>query len=59
VQRELESAGLARRSRGAPREQPTGMLQLLATDGVERFARVGARFLDMPLTAHDVELVDL
>lgn len=59
VQRELEAAGLARRSRGALGSQATGTLQLLATDGVERFARVGARFLDMPLTASDVELVDL
>ena len=31
----------------------------LATDGVERFARVGARFLTQPIAAADVELVDL
>ncbi|MEM6995276.1 MAG: glutamate racemase [Myxococcota bacterium] len=32
---------------------------LLATDGAERFARVGARFLGLPLRAADVEVVDL
>jgi glutamate racemase len=36
-----------------------GALQLLATDGPARFARVGARFLGEPLAASDVELVDL
>ena len=33
-------------------------LRLLATDGVERFASVGARFLGAPLGADSVELVD-
>ena len=32
---------------------------LLATDGAERFARVGARFLDAPIEARAVEIVDL
>jgi len=32
---------------------------LLATDGAERFARVGAQFLGLPLAAQDVEIVDL
>lgn len=32
---------------------------LLATDGAERFARVGAQFLGLPLAASDVEIVDL
>ena len=36
-----------------------GKLRLLATDGCTRFARVGAVFLGRPLTAEDVELVDL
>jgi len=36
-----------------------GTLQLLATDGVTRFARVGGQFLGEPLTAEDVHLVDL
>jgi glutamate racemase len=33
-------------------------LQFLATDNVERFAAVGRRFIERPLTAADVELVD-
>ncbi len=50
----LASSGLARTSRdGAARRQ------LLATDGRERFARVGRHFLGEALTAEDVELVDL
>ena len=36
-----------------------GRLELLATDGVERFARVGATFLGRPIAASDVHLVDL
>jgi hypothetical protein len=32
---------------------------MLATDGAERFAKVGARFLGEPLSASDVEIVDL
>jgi glutamate racemase len=44
-------------------ERPAGSsepgLQLLATDGIERFARVGARFLGVGLRSTDVQLVDL
>ena len=36
-----------------------GELKLLATDGAQRFARVGGRFLGEPLTAEDIQLVDL
>jgi len=36
-----------------------GKLELLATDGVERFARVGATFLGRGIRAQDVRLVDL
>lgn len=36
-----------------------GSLRFLATDGPERFARVGSRFLGEALAATDVELVDL
>jgi glutamate racemase len=49
----LENAGLA--SPGGPR----GTITLLATDGAERFARVGATFLSRPIEAADVEIVDL
>jgi glutamate racemase len=36
-----------------------GVVRFLATDDAERFARVGSRFLDTPLLADSVELVDL
>ena len=36
-----------------------GSVRLLATDGPERFARVGAVFLGRPLSPGDVEIVDL
>jgi glutamate racemase len=36
-----------------------GTIALLATDGAERFARVGATFLARPIEAADVEIVDL
>jgi glutamate racemase len=49
----LESRGLAR---PADRE---GTIRLLATDGAERFARVGGVFLGQALSASDVEIVDL
>jgi len=39
--------------------QQPGTLKLLATDGITRFARVGGQFLGEPLTAEDVQLVDL
>jgi glutamate racemase len=38
-------------------EPPT--MTLLATDGAERFARVGARFLGEEIEAGDIEIVDL
>ena len=42
----------------APEGNP-GKLQLLATDGARRFARVGGQFLGNSLTTGDVEIVDL
>jgi glutamate racemase len=36
-----------------------GSTRYLATDGAERFARVGSLFLGEPIEAHDVEIVDL
>jgi glutamate racemase len=41
------------------RHEGIGRLQLLATDGPERFARVGAVFAGESVAAEDVELVDL
>ena len=40
-------------------QQGQGRLQLMATDGAGRFARVGGRFIGEDLDASDVELVDL
>ena len=37
----------------------TGAVTLLATDGAERFARVGGVFLGRPLAPADVEIVDI
>ena len=40
-------------------QQGPGRLQLMATDGASRFARVGGRFIGEDLDASDIELVDL
>jgi glutamate racemase len=39
--------------------QQRGSVRLLATDGIERFARVGSRFLERPIAPDEVELIDL
>jgi glutamate racemase len=52
VARELDERGLMR-SGGA------GEVRFLATDGIERFRRVGERFFGEPLEAARVELIDL
>lgn len=41
------------------RDAGAGSLQLLATDGIRRFARVGGAFLGTELSVDDIELVDL
>jgi glutamate racemase len=53
VEELLRSAGLLRRGSDA------GNLELLATDGARRFARVGGTFLGSALSPDDVRLVDL
>ena len=53
VASELAARGLDRMPNGPAR------LQLLATDGATRFARVGGTFLGERLAAGDIELVDL
>ena len=53
VHAELASAGLL--ARGTPLER----IRLLATDGPERFGRIGSRFLERVITPQEVELVDL
>lgn len=41
------------------RDEGPGTLDILATDGVQRFARVGGAFLGTSLAADDIELIDL
>ena len=36
-----------------------GTVRFLATDSIERFARIGSRFLERPITPEEVDLVDL
>ena len=36
-----------------------GTIRFLATDSIERFARIGTRFLERPIAPEEVELVDL
>ncbi len=52
VRQELLGAGMARTAGSAS-------VQFLATDGPERFARVGSRFLGRTIEARRVELIDL
>jgi glutamate racemase len=51
----LGAAGLLR---GADRPGRPA-LRLLATDGAERFATIGSRFLGRPISPSDVELIDI
>jgi glutamate racemase len=43
----------------APAGVPHGSLRLLATDAPQRFAQIGARFLERRIAAEDVEAIDL
>ena len=54
VRQLLAVRGLLRVPGGAP-----PALSFLATDAVNRFAEVGGRFLGAPITADEVELIDL
>jgi len=53
VDAQLQKAGLTNTS------GDSGSVRLLATDGRERFARVGSRFLNRTIEPEEVELVDL
>ena len=37
----------------------TGAIRFLATDSIERFVRIGTRFLERPIDPEEVELIDL
>ena len=41
------------------RREGAGTTRFLATDSVERFVRIGSRFLERPIDPEEVELVDL
>jgi glutamate racemase len=56
VEEELAARGLLL---AAGSGGPGGRMHFLATDGPERFAGVGGRFLGAPLSVDDVELVDI
>lgn len=53
VHETLDRAGLARKAGDGT------TTRFLATDAVERFARIGSRFLERPIAPEEVELVDL
>jgi glutamate racemase len=57
VDAQLREAGLTRIDR--PAHGDDRQVRLLATDGGERFARVGSRFLERAIAPDEVELVDL
>jgi glutamate racemase len=44
---------------GLTRREGEGTTRFLATDSAERFARIGARFLERPIDPEEVELIDL
>jgi glutamate racemase len=52
VRETLHGKGLTHKAGG-------GTVRFLATDSVERFARIGSRFLERPIAPEEVELVDL
>lgn len=56
VRETLERQSLTRPESAADHE---GTTRFLATDSVERFARIGSRFLERPIDPEEVELVDL
>ncbi len=58
VDAQLHQTGLARAAE-ADAGTDGGAVRFLATDGRERFARIGSRFLERQITAEEVELVDL
>jgi glutamate racemase len=54
----LQAAGLLRPT-GTQTDTNAGAVRFLATDDGGRFARVGSRFLQRPISSGEVELVDL
>jgi len=59
VERRLADAGLLRPRAGRGSVRAQGAVRFLATDGVERFSRIGSGFLGRPIARGEVELIDL
>jgi glutamate racemase len=58
VRETLERESLTRLGSPASND-PKAATRFLATDSVERFARIGSRFLERRIDPEEVELVDL
>jgi glutamate racemase len=58
VRETLERESLTRSQSPASRDSKAAT-RFLATDSIERFARIGSRFLERPINPEEVELVDL
>jgi glutamate racemase len=58
VRETLERESLTRSPSPVSRD-PKATTRFLATDSIERFARIGSRFLERPIHPEEVELVDL
>jgi glutamate racemase len=58
VRETLERESLTRLESPAPHDAK-GRTRFLVTDSIERFARIGSRFLERPISPEEVELVDL
>jgi len=60
LQRESLMRGDASTVSGAvPGPAGAGTIRFLATDSIERFVRIGTRFLERPIDPEEVELIDL
>ncbi len=59
VMEQLFDAGQSASASGGPSIGAPPCVEFLATDGAERFARVGSRFLGEPIAAEAVEIIDL
>jgi len=64
VRETLQRESLMRRdvstgSGALPGPAGTGAILFLATDSIERFVRIGTRFLERPIDPEEVELIDL
>ncbi len=59
VRETLQRESLMRHATPSLPAGDAGTIRFLATDSVERFVRVGSRFLERPIDPEEVELIDL